>query len=56
MITNGCLDYPPQVNDPPVLQLLLEPKEESLELVPKDTTDDIFFRVWVLLQFGQAGI
>jgi hypothetical protein len=38
-----------------VLQLLLELAEEPAELAVKDTTDDIFLRVCVLLQFGQAG-
>jgi hypothetical protein len=52
---NGRRDYPPQVKPPPVLQLLLELAEELAELAEKDTTDDIFLRVCVLLQSGQAG-
>jgi hypothetical protein len=55
-MANGHLCYPPQVNPPPVLQLLPELEEKSTELAVKDTTDDIFFRVWVLLQLGQLGI
>jgi hypothetical protein len=55
MAANGRWGYPPQVNPPPVLQLLFELAEEPVELVTKDTTDDIFLRVWALLQFGQAG-
>jgi len=39
-----------------VLQLLLlELAKELSELAVKDTTDDIFLRVCVLLQLGQAG-
>lgn len=56
MTAHGRLDYPPQVNDPPVLQLLPELAEDPAELAVNDTTDDIFFLVWVLLQFGQIGI
>jgi hypothetical protein len=55
MTAHGRRDYPPQVKAPLLLQLLLELAEEPTELVVKDTTDDIFLRVCVLLQFGQAG-
>jgi hypothetical protein len=55
MTANGRRHYPPQVKPPPVLQLLLALVEEPTELAEKDTTDDIFLRVCVLLQFGQAG-
>jgi hypothetical protein len=52
---NGRWDYPPQVKAPLAPQLLLELADEPVELAVKDTTEDIFLRVCVLLQFGQAG-
>jgi hypothetical protein len=53
---NGRRSHPPQVKPVLVEQLLPDFVEEPAELAVKDTTDDIFLRVWVLLQFGQVGI